>query len=477
MKNFLLLYFVALCLSSNLSAQQSNFPIVYDNVLYTDIRGLVATKDGNFVMTGLKKTTDYPEGNMYLKKIDLTGATLWERDFGQPLEDGGNYLMGTNDGGLLISGHIEYSNEVCDGYVVRTDADGRLLWKMTIGEWSPDEVCNGGTQLENGDIYLTGRIGDLATENFDVLLCRISRNGELLFWKKIPVQGSEYGKFICPTDDGNLLISGYSVAENSNQEEMLVMKVNLEGDLLWKRNFNFGTHTRARGLCALPNHTYAITGGTAELPYRKAFQSMKIVVVDNDGNLVKDVSPLADEGRGFLYDICPAGDGHYVASGIFQSNDQSNGSLCMLSLDKDLNILEYSVADTNADSWGYCTVPMGRNDFLIAGRMQGAEEEVMSGIINRFSLQTLQTASPDLLHNALVTPNPFSDFAYLRLATPSYDNTLKIYDINGRLQESLVFYDKVLKLDASRFATGIYPFQVIDNKTGALISIGRLVRE
>lgn len=109
--------------------------------------------------------------------------------------------------------------------------------------------------------------------------------------------------------------------------------------------------------------------------------------------------------------------------------------------------------------------------------MQGAEEEVMSGIINRFSLQTLQTASPDLLHNALVTPNPFSDFAYLRLATPSYDNTLKIYDINGRLQESLVFYDKVLKLDASRFATGIYPFQVIDNKTGALISIGRLVRE
>ena len=475
MKNFLLAPIgILFCIALN--AQKGNFPILYDEVMYTDIRGVIATSDGQFALTGLKKTTDYPMGNMYLKKIDVTGALVWEKDFGVPYEDGGNFLMNTADGGILISGHVEYSNELCDGYVVKTDVDGQIEWKMMIGDWGLDEVCNGGTQMPNGDIYLTGRVGSLAADIYDVFLCRISKDGTLIFSKKIPFYGSEYGKYICPTQDGNLLITGYSFNLDDRQEKMMVMKVDPDGNYIWKKDFGFGVHTRARGVCETADHNYAVVGGSAKGVYRKDYQQMKILVLDEYGQLVKEVTPLKDAGNGFLFDIIMQEDGSFMACGAFQKEGEEQGHPCLLFLDKNFNLISYSLGTINKDSWGYCLVPMGGHDFLVAG-MSDEGDEMMSGLVDRFSFQTLGTSTPQLLDNVLVTPNPFRETTYIRLDAASYDNTLYIYNSSGQLVRSIHFYDKVLKLDRSTLAEGIYSFEIIDNKKAQLISVGRLVAE
>ncbi len=92
--------------------------------------------DGGVVFAGTTEALD-PFGDMFLGKIDSNGDSVWVRTFGGEGEDRGWALTAMNDGGFALCGRTtSFGDPSSDGYLVRTDSDGNLIWSYVYG--TPD---------------------------------------------------------------------------------------------------------------------------------------------------------------------------------------------------------------------------------------------------------------------------------------------------------------------------------------------------
>lgn len=94
---------------------------------------LDSVASGGFICCGSTNNTSSGMWDVWLVRTDINGDTLWTRTFGGDYEDVGRYVKSLPDGGFLIAGYTNsYWNEGYDFYLIRTNAEGRVLTKAGI---------------------------------------------------------------------------------------------------------------------------------------------------------------------------------------------------------------------------------------------------------------------------------------------------------------------------------------------------------
>jgi hypothetical protein len=100
-----------------------------------EFMAVVDVSSGGLAAAG--STNVYDDGSGYggpkntiLVRTGATGTTAWVKNFGYRNDDGGNTgaidLVETSDGGFAILARSGYAYAM---YVIRTDADGNVLWE------------------------------------------------------------------------------------------------------------------------------------------------------------------------------------------------------------------------------------------------------------------------------------------------------------------------------------------------------------
>ncbi len=121
------------------------------------------TQDGGYIATGIGRSSN-PESNradVYLLKTDASGNFQWKKTYGGPDLDNGRWVTQTSDGGYLVAGitngtGAEYSG---DGYLVRTDSAGNLIWAKVIGEPNQLDMALCAQETSDGGYIVTGWAG------------------------------------------------------------------------------------------------------------------------------------------------------------------------------------------------------------------------------------------------------------------------------------------------------------------------------
>ena len=110
-------------------------------------RALVVTNENEYVLAGL--TTSYGRGqaDMWLVKTDAQGNIVWNQSYGSKHDEEAFYLDRTPDGGFLLAG-TSFRDEIkpCHLYLVKTDNEGQEIWNKTYNVpyenfWSKEERC------------------------------------------------------------------------------------------------------------------------------------------------------------------------------------------------------------------------------------------------------------------------------------------------------------------------------------------------
>ena len=131
------------------------------DVLYSAI----PTTDGGFLLAGesLSGTngnkTAPPHGgrDIWVIRLDSSGARLWERAFGGTLDDGLFSMLQTTNGDFVLGGYSESGisgNKTSpnrggrDFWVIRLDANGNAVWDQTYGGNDDDNLQD---IVETGD--------------------------------------------------------------------------------------------------------------------------------------------------------------------------------------------------------------------------------------------------------------------------------------------------------------------------------------
>lgn len=131
-------------------------------------RDLVSTPDGGFIIAGYAYSNDQDvTGNhgscdIWIYKIDSAGNLLWQKSFG-----GSNYeyayaINESADGNYLVAGYtFSADGDVIqnkgngDGWIIKIDEAGNLLWQLTLGGTAFD-MARDIVEIEPGEYYVAG---------------------------------------------------------------------------------------------------------------------------------------------------------------------------------------------------------------------------------------------------------------------------------------------------------------------------------
>ena len=142
------------------------------------IVSVVEATDGGYVMAGTTKSSDGDiidktgdDRDVWVVKTDANGTILWSKTYGGTDEDEASSIAKTTDGGYIVSGFtrsndgdITSSNAgFNDLWVLKLSNNGTLLWENTYGYKGNDRAFNI-KQLSDGGYLMLGVI-DVTASN------------------------------------------------------------------------------------------------------------------------------------------------------------------------------------------------------------------------------------------------------------------------------------------------------------------------
>jgi hypothetical protein len=219
-------------------AQQLTFQKTYGGGANETGNSVQQTTDGGYIIAGTTESYGVKNGyyDVYLVKTDINGDTLWTRAYGGAVYDEGYSVHQTSDLGYIVVGHTSsFGNGGFDVYLIRTDMNGNLLWSKTYGGTSDDDGYDV-KQTTDGGFIITGQTLNFGAINHDVYLIKTDADGNLLWTRTFGGTGDDYGYSVQQTKDG-----GYIVGGNRSTAGFYIIKTNSAGDTLWTKTSYAGT--------------------------------------------------------------------------------------------------------------------------------------------------------------------------------------------------------------------------------------------
>ncbi|MFN6037466.1 MAG: hypothetical protein ACK452_03280, partial [Bacteroidota bacterium] len=221
------------------------------NILWTKSYGdigddegkdIIATTDGNYIITGRSNSPGNLNYDAFLKKIDPNGNILWENNYGGNQYETSRSVKECIGGGYIIAGQTNsYGSGNGDVFLVRTDANGNFQWSKTFGGSNIDD---GNAVIENTDssIIIAAETNSYGSGNMDVWVIKTDKNGNVVWDQTFGGIDKDVSKTMRPTSDGGYIIGAISRSFGWINPEMWLIKIDANGILQWTRSFGSWDH-------------------------------------------------------------------------------------------------------------------------------------------------------------------------------------------------------------------------------------------
>ncbi len=206
-------------------------------------------------------------------------SIVWQNTYGGSGDERVHDALQTADGGYLLVGHTTSSGGQVTGYqgnedvwVVRTDANGTLLWQRTLGSGASERGL-AVAQADDGGFLIAGTAedngGDIANiiGDGDIWLVKLNGNGTVLWENTYGGTGFDEPRAVVAVDDG-FVVAGFTESDDvqvtgyQGSGDLWVFKVNGTGTLQWQRTIGGTNRDEAHGMRRTAENGVIIAGST-----------------------------------------------------------------------------------------------------------------------------------------------------------------------------------------------------------------------
>ena len=216
---------------------------------------ILIMQDGGFMIVGGSDSFDQSSsvGGVMLLRTDDKGETIWQKTYGGEGYDFGFSIAEALDGGYIIAGETtSFGNGGSDGYVIKVDGTGQLLWSKTFGG-ELDEIFSLILPDEDG-YFLVGNIvdpndfitdpGEAGYSGFagrsNTYIVKIDPAGQeqwsLVFESELNTITSD--SFI--SSKGNLFVLSTIIKYPEKDNDLVLQKMDQFGHLIWSQTWEDG---------------------------------------------------------------------------------------------------------------------------------------------------------------------------------------------------------------------------------------------
>lgn len=291
---------------------------------------IIRTADGNLLIVG--NTASYGAGgtDIYLLKIDTTGAMLWQKQYGGSANESGEDVTIAADGNYLINGiTASYGSGLRDIYLVKVNTSGTPIWEKTYGGTADDggiSLCN----TDSGDIMLYCFTDNYGALNRDCYVMKVNSIGDSL--NSTLYGGAEYEQAVSiePTTDGNFILLGHTASFGFIEHNMYALKIMENGTIIWEKNYGGAQHDGGEHGMQCSDGGYIFAGRTSS--FLNNFEQAYLVKTDEEGNMQwqKDFGGTDDDAG---YNLTETNDS-YIIVGNTKSVSNGNNDVFLVKIIK-----------------------------------------------------------------------------------------------------------------------------------------------
>jgi hypothetical protein len=193
-------------------------------------KSVIQLSDSSYVILGYTNSFGVGGYDMYLVKVDKMGQLVWQKNYGGVDWDFGYSLKQTTDGGFIIAGTTySFGRGNADGYVIKTDALGNVVWSKTFGG-SQDDEFKSVIQTSDGGYALTGYTKSYSDITYgDMWVFKINALGDSTWCKFYGGVKEDFGNCIIEHPNGDYLIAGAKQSTTTDFLEAYALRINNSG--------------------------------------------------------------------------------------------------------------------------------------------------------------------------------------------------------------------------------------------------------
>jgi len=259
-------------ISNNFQDPSSN-----DNNLYTSIRkdweetlnyggndegqSIVSDSLGNVYITGKGYNASKSCYDIIIAKYNNSGSLKWSRTWGGTSDDLGYGISLDTSNNVYVTGWTaSYSNGSYDIVLLKCNSSGDFEWNRTWGGagWDSGYALTVDT---NNKIFVCG-YSESYEPNGNIVLMKYDNQGNLEWNRTWGDNTTDLAYGITNDLQGNLYITGYTDDNTSTYTDLLIMKYNNSGDLVWNTTWGGALQEEGWDLVFDGNDTIYIAGGT-----------------------------------------------------------------------------------------------------------------------------------------------------------------------------------------------------------------------
>lgn len=298
---------------------QSTFQHGYGNNRNERCQSAIATQDGGFLLNGATTSFGGGDVDVLIIKTDAQGTILWSQTCGTASNEIPYYTTETFDNKFVFIGTTDAlpSSSFNNVLLFKTDSLGNFLWAKTIGGFNYE---TGLKVIELAD-HGYGCIG--TTESYgagsaDVYFIKTDINGDTIFTRVFGTSDNEKGTSFGTTSDGGFILCGKSSSMISGTlvYKAILMRLDSSGNQMWTKLYGDTLFQEAQAVAQTADGGFIVCGSrdfTTSGNY-------DILLFKTDSAGVIQWSKTYGGNRGEAsYTVILNADGSYVLSGYTNS--------------------------------------------------------------------------------------------------------------------------------------------------------------
>ena len=238
--------------------------------------GKLETSDGGFILSGYTRSFGNGNSDMWLVKTDQNGNEEWNKTFGDSLFDGSNSVQQTNDGGYIILGLTQLTNNETDVWLIKTDQNGSEEWNKTFSDFGYGQG-HSVQQTSDGGYIITGYISS------SLFLIKTDPQGNEEWFRTYGGEEKSEGYSVKQTQDGGFVITGIT-RPSLNIRSVWLIKTDQSGNEEWNKTFGGSGWDQGRSVRQTSDGGYIITGHTGS--FGNGGSDFLLIKTDPYGNTV-----------------------------------------------------------------------------------------------------------------------------------------------------------------------------------------------
>ncbi|NQT80507.1 MAG: hypothetical protein HQ555_08980 [Candidatus Aminicenantes bacterium] len=322
------------------------------------------TSDGGYIIAGLTNSFGNGLSDVYLIKLDYTGATEWIKTFGGDDEDEGNSVQQTSDGGYIIAGFTNsFGNGLSDVYLIKLDYTGATEWTKTFGG-AGDDIGMSVQQTSDEGYIVVGSSDSFGNGTKDAYLIKTDSSGNEEWSGIIGGTDNDIGLSVQVTSDEGYIITGVTGSYGLGSGDVFLIKLDSLGDEEWFETFGGTSEDMGFSVQQTSDGGFIVTGYTASSG--NGASDVYVIKTDSTGSEEwTNTYGGSDEDEG--HSIQQTSDGGYIIVGTTDSFGAGSGDIYLIKIDSSGNQLWATTFGQSDEDEGNFVKETGNHEFIIIG--------------------------------------------------------------------------------------------------------------